>query len=149
MVNTLTASLIDTNILVYANNKDSQFHAVCKSIAANAVNGQIEAVVAVQNLVELYAVITDKRRVEHPLSPIKAKELIGFYKKSNIRIIAPTPQTIDTITGLIEKHSPKSQSIFDYLLAATMMDNGVYTIHTANSNHFEHFESITVINPLL
>lgn len=59
-----------------------------------------------------------------------------------------TANLIDTITGLIEKHSPKSQSIFDYLLVATMMDNGVYTIHTANSNHFEHFEFITVINPL-
>lgn len=147
-MNTLTASLIDTNILVYANNKDSQFHAICKSIVEKAINGDIEAAIAVQNLVELYAVITDKRRVENPLSPVKAKELIGFYKSSNIRIIAPTPQTVDIIAKLIEKHSPKAQSIFDYLLVATMMDNSVYGIYTVNSEHFKHFDSITVINPL-
>jgi predicted nucleic acid-binding protein len=97
MVNTLTASLIDTNILVYANNKDSEFHSVCKSIVKKSINGDIRAAVAVQNLIELYAVITDKRRVENPLSPIKAKELIEFYKDSDIRIIAPSSLTIATI----------------------------------------------------
>ena len=140
--------MIDTNILVYANNKDSQFHTICKSIIEKAIKGEVEAVISVQNLIELYAVITDKRRVEHPLSPIKAKELIEFYKESNIRIIAPKPQTIDTVVALIASHSPKSQSIFDYLLAATMMDNSVYGIYTVNSEHFKHFDSITVINPL-
>jgi predicted nucleic acid-binding protein len=140
--------LIDTNILIYANNKDSQFHVVCKSIVEKSINGDIKAAIAVQNLVELYAVITDKRRVENPLSPVKAKKLIGFYKNSNIRIIAPTPQTVETIAGLIEKHSPKAQSIFDYLLVATMLDNGVHAIYTANSDHFKYFDSITVINPL-
>ncbi|MBI5212088.1 MAG: PIN domain-containing protein, partial [Nitrospirae bacterium] len=118
--------MIDTNILVYANNKDSQFHTICKAIIEKAIKGEVEAVISVQNLIELYAVITDKRRVEHPLSPIKAKELIEFYKESAIRIIVPKPQTIDTVLALIANHSPKSQSIFDYLLAATMMDNGVH-----------------------
>lgn len=144
----MTANLIDTNILVYANNEDSQFHSICKSIVGKAVNGKIKAAVAVQNLIELYAVITDKRRVEHPLAPTKAKELIEFYKGSNIKVIAPTSQTIDTVARLIEKHSPKSQSIFDYLLAATMLDNGVHGIYTANSEHFKHFDSIKVTNPL-
>jgi predicted nucleic acid-binding protein len=148
MVNTLTTSLIDTNILVYTNNKDSQFHAICKSIVEKSINGDIEAAIAVQNLVELYAIITDKRRVENPLSSVKAKELIEFYKNSNIRIIAPTTQTVETIAGLIEKYSPKAQSIFDYLLVATMLDNSVYAIYTANSDHFKHFDSITVVNPL-
>lgn len=140
--------MIDTNILVYANNKDSEFHSTCKPVVEKAIKSEIGAVVAIQNLIELYAVLTDKRRVERPLSPTKAKELIEFYKGSNIRIIAPVPQTIDTIIKLIEKHSPKSQYIFDYLLVATMLDNGVHEIYTADSEHFKHFDSITVINPL-
>lgn len=147
-MNILTANLIDTNILVYANNKDSPFHAVCKSIVEKAINGEIESAVAIQNLIEFYAVITDKRRVEHPLSPTKAKELIEFYKGNNIRIIAPMPHTIDTITKLIEKYSPKSQSIFDYFLVATMLDNSIYMIYTADSEHFKQFDSIKIINPL-
>lgn len=85
--NILTTSLIDTNILVYANNEDSQFH-------------------------------------------------------------FPTDHTIETLTGLIAKHKPRSQSVFDYLMVATMMDNAVYEIYTANSKHFKPFTFIKVINPL-
>jgi len=146
----LTANLIDTNILVYANNKDSEFHSICKTIIEKAVRGEIKATIAIQNLIELYAIITDKRKVEFPLSPAKAKELIGFYRDgNNIRIIAPGVKTIDTLAELIEKHSPKAQSVFDYFLVATMLDNGVHGIYTANSQHFKHFDSIRVVNPLV
>jgi len=141
--------LIDTNILVYANNKDSEVHAICKAVVEKAVNGEIEAATSIQNLIELYAVITDKKRVEHPLTPEQAKELIGFYQENNhIRIIVPTPHTVGTIKQLIEKHAPKSQSIFDCLLVATMLDNGIHTVYTADSNDFKKFDSITIINPL-
>ncbi len=141
--------MIDTNILVYAHNKDSEFHSDCKSIVAKAVKNEIKAVIAVQNLIELYAIITDKRRVKHPLSPEKAKELIQFYRWNNsIRIIAPLPDTIDTVLKLVAKHHPKSQSVFDYLLAATMIENGIHGIYTANSADFKHFKEITVINPM-
>lgn len=66
MENTLTVSLLDTNILVYANNEDSPFHIPCKALVEKAINGQFRVAIAIQNLIELYAVITDKRRVEHP-----------------------------------------------------------------------------------
>lgn len=149
MENILTASLIDTNILVYANNKDSPFHAICKALVGRAVNGKLKAALSVQNLIELYAVITDKRRVEHPLSPVKANELVIFYKNQPyIQIITPNSQTLDTVTRLLAKYHPKSQSIFDCFLAATMIDNEVYKIYTANSDHFKPFSSITTINPL-
>lgn len=29
-----------------------------------------------------------------------------------------------------------------------MLDNRIHNIYTANSNHFEHFDSITIINPM-
>ena len=150
MENILTASLIDTNILVYANNEDSPFHSKCKTVVERAVNGKIKAAVSTQNLVELYAVITDKRRVEHPLSPAKATELVNFYKaQENIQIIAPTVQTLGTLTSLIEEHKPKAQSIFDLFLVASMMDNNIHEIYTANSDHFKPFTPIIkTINPL-
>jgi len=150
MENTLTTSLLDTNILVYANNEDSPFHGICKAIVERAVNGETRAAVSVQNLIELYAVITDKKRVEHPLSPAKAAELVNFYKdQHNIQIIAPTVRTLETLTGLIKEHKPKAQSVFDLFIVATMMDNGVQAIYTVNSDHFKPFApAIKTINPI-
>ena len=146
----MTESLIDTNILVYANNKDSEFHTTCKSIVTKSVKGGIKAAVAIQNLVELYAIITDKRRVENPLTPKKAKDLIEFYNgNENIRIIAPNTGTLDIFMKIISQHNIKSQSVFDLFLVATMLDNNIQGIYTANSKDFERFKDITVINPLV
>ncbi len=99
MENTLTVSLLDTNILIYANNEDSPFHFTCKALVEKAISSQIRAAIAIQNLIELYAVITDKKRVEHPLSPLKAKELIDFYKDQEaIQCITPEYKTFNTVT---------------------------------------------------
>ena len=146
----MTASLIDTNILVYANNADSPFHSKCKALVEKAVSGSLQTAISVQNLIELYAVITDKRRVERPLPPVKAKELIEFYQHNEkIQVIIPKSETLSTILKLIAKHKPKAQSIFDYLLVATMTDNNIYEIYTANTDHFKPFTSIRAINPIL
>ena len=147
--NTLTKSLIDTNILVYAYNVDSPFHEKAKRIIQKAFKGEIPIAVSVQNLVELYAVITDKRRVEHPLSPSRASDLVDFYKyHENIQVIAPTGRTLEILTGLIQKHKPRGQSIFDFLLAAKMIDNDIREIYTSNTTHFKPFDIIKAINPL-
>ena len=146
MENILTAVLIDTNILVYANNKDSPFHETSRRLAEDVLNGNIKAVLAVQNLVELYAIITDKKRVEHPLTHDKARRLIELYE-NHIVIIHPTHQTIRTLVKLIGMYKPSAQSIFDCLLAATMLDNNINKIYTGNSKHFEPFDFITVTNP--
>jgi predicted nucleic acid-binding protein len=62
MVNTLTTSLIDTNILVYASNEDSLYHTGYKDLVTKAINGSILCAIAFQNLVEFYAVMTDKTK---------------------------------------------------------------------------------------
>jgi len=142
--------LIDTNILVYANNEDSEYHKVSKDLIEKAVNGDIEVALSIQNLFEFYAIITDKRRIEHPLSPKYAKELIEFYKVNEfIKVIYPLPNTITTVTKLIERYKPKGQSIFDYLLVATMNDYSIPQIYTSNTKHFEVFDFIKTINPFI
>ncbi len=52
---------------------------VSKKLIEDALNGNIEAVLSIQNLIELYAIITDKKRVEHPLSCDKAKRIVELY----------------------------------------------------------------------
>lgn len=146
MENILTAGLIDTNILVYANNQDSPFHRTSQRLVEQALNRNIKAVLAVQNLAELYAIITDKKRVEHPLNYDTAKKLIEFYE-NHITVIHQTQHTVRTLTKLIGMYKPSAQSIFDCLLTATMLDNSIHKIYTGNSKHFELFDFISVVNP--
>lgn len=150
MGNTLQPSLLDTNILVYANNADSPFHIKCKALVESVLSGDISGFVTVQNLMELYAVITDRRRVAHPLTPAEASGLIRFYVETpNLSVIAPDVTTLPLLYGLIRRISPQAQSIFDLLLIAVMLEHGISTIYTANTRHFIPFQELTVINPTL
>lgn len=144
----MTASLFDTNVLVYANNADSPFHTPCRVLVEKAISGGMEAAIAVQNLVELYAVITDKRRVERPLSPDDGRKLIEFYATiDSLRIIYPSAKSLSILTTLMAEQKPKSQHIFDFILIATMMENSISEIYTYNGDHFKSFKAIVVSRP--
>lgn len=148
MENDLTACLLDSNILVYANNVDSPFHTPCKKLVEGAINRRFPAYIAHQNLLELYAVVTDKRRVENPLAPEDATSLINFYLTArNISVLYPSPATFCVLEKLIKDHRPLSHAIFDLVLVALMIENGITTIHTANTRHFSNFKEITAVSP--
>lgn len=51
--------LIDTNILVYAFNLDSEFNNQAMRIMDDAINGEIKAFIAEKSLYEFFAIITD------------------------------------------------------------------------------------------
>lgn len=148
MENDLTHCLLDSNILVYANNMDSPFHKPCKKLVDDAIKGRFPAFIAHQNLLELYAVVTDKRRVEKPLTPECANSLINFYLTArNISILYPSPATFSALGKLIADHAPLSHGIFDLVLVALMIENDITTIHTANTRHFSNFKEITAVSP--
>ncbi len=73
--------------------------------------------------------------------------ILEFYRANeSTKIIHPLPQTITTVAGLIETYKPKGQSIFDYLLVATMKDHAISQIYTSNTKHFKAFDFLKVIN---
>ena len=148
MESELTTCLFDSNILVYANNMDSPFHEPSKKLVEEVLNCRFKGVIAHQNLLELYAVVTDKRRVEKPLTPECAKKLIDFYLSArNISIIYPSPATFSILGKLIEKYAPTSHGIFDFVLVALMIEHNIKTIITANISHFSNFGEITAVSP--
>src|SRR3990167_6028037 len=57
--------LIDTNVLVYAHNQDSPFHKQSLSLVKAAIAGEFRGVLAEQNLVEFYSIVTDKSRIKN------------------------------------------------------------------------------------
>jgi predicted nucleic acid-binding protein len=50
--------LLDTNILVHAHNRASQFHRKAADIIKKALQGEIEAYITPQILYEFFAVVT-------------------------------------------------------------------------------------------
>ncbi|MFH0775095.1 MAG: PIN domain-containing protein [bacterium] len=145
-----TTYLIDSNILVYSYDINSPYHKKAKELMDRKVFlGKINACIAHQTLYEFYAVITDPKRVVSPLNPVKANEVIEAYQKAvNLRKIFPLSTTLKTTIDLLKKYSVSKQTIFDLVLIATMLDNGIKGIYTANEVHFKPFDFLEVINPI-
>lgn len=138
--------LFDTNVLVYAHNFDSTFHHYALSIVKDVVEGRLKGVLAEQNLLEFYSIITDHKRVPNPLSPKEARELIKDYLHSPFEIILPNQETGEILLSLCQENNIKNGEIFDVYLAATCISNNVKTILTANVKDFKNLAVIKVID---
>lgn len=139
--------LVDTNILIYSDDVSSIFHQEAKRLIEDNIDAG-SLVLSQQNLTEFFAITTDPRRSPKPQSANDRKILIANWLKSGIfRLILPTPNTMVVLYGLIEKFPASGQDIFDVYLAATMLDNGIKTIYTADTKIFSKL-GLRAINPL-
>jgi predicted nucleic acid-binding protein len=139
--------LLDTNILVHAAGAQSIRHIKSKELRDQAVTGEFEACIAAQVLTEFYAVVTDPRRFQPPLTPNQAQRELRAYLSTSLKLILPKETTVTRMLNLLGPRSVRSGKIFDVFLVATMLDNGVRRIYTENINDFKSIDEIEAINP--
>ena len=140
--------LLDTNILVYAINTTSQYHSKCNAIRKKAISGELQSCITPQIISEFYAITTDPKRVEHPLTKEEAVgEIENYIRSENVIKILPRPDSFTRIIDLLKRYNVSRQQIFDLLLVATMLSNNIKRICTYNQNDFILFSEIEVISP--
>jgi len=139
--------LLDTNVLVYATNEDSPFHAQARRIVERALSGELPAAITPQVLAEYYAVVTDPRRVEHPLTPAEARRQVEALLAGAIRLLPLNEGTSRRLVELGERYGIRAQEIYDAQVVAAMLEGGIPQIWTANVQDFERYREIEVHNP--
>lgn len=142
--------LLDSNILVYAYNEDSPCHKKAKEIRNKSLSGEIKGCITPQNLYEFYAIVTDSRRANNPLTPDSAAIEVKNYYDSRIKKVYPLENTFLKVVELVKRYQITKQNIHDIHLLATMLDNGIDGIYTRNEEHFKRLckdEGIELINP--
>ncbi|MBM3149679.1 MAG: PIN domain-containing protein [Chloroflexi bacterium] len=139
---------IDTNILVYASNEDSLHHAKAKAVIQSINDGDLPACLSTQVLAEFFATVTNSRKVARPLKPGQAAEAVEGYLDSDILKLAPNEDILRLTLALAEQHQVIGPDIFDAQIVATMLQNRVRTIYTANTDDFKKYSEIKTVNPL-
>lgn len=140
--------LLDSNVLIYAHNSSSPFHKMARSILNDALTGRIEGCVSFQNLYEVYSIITDPKRVGKPLSIKDARKLLLVYLNAdNLPKIYTKSTNLAVTIELLKSMEAKKQQIFDLVLVATMIENDIGGIYTADETFFKKFKFLEVINP--
>ncbi|MGB5593384.1 MAG: hypothetical protein WBM32_05490 [Crocosphaera sp.] len=93
---------MDTNILVYAHDESSVYHVDSADLLKLAIENKIQGVLAEQNIVELYRILTNSVAMKgESLTPSQTTNLINnIYLNDNFEIIYPTASTINKILDI-------------------------------------------------
>lgn len=137
--------LVDTNILVYSVNGSSIYHEKAKLFLENYFPKR-EITLSIQNLVEFFATVTNKKHFPVPMPVTKAIENLELFSVSS-KTILDNLKTGFTLISLLKKHPVLAQDIHDLHLAAVMIDNNIDTIYTADPKIFSRL-GLKAINPL-
>lgn len=132
--------LVDTNILIYAFDRSSPFHVSAREIIVEVIKKSKGILVAQQNLIEFCNVL--HRQYDIPVKEV-AKDAENIMR--DFGVIAPLSTTFHLFLSLLENNQHLYP--FDLYLAATMLDNKITHIITANERDFAFIDGIVVHNP--
>jgi predicted nucleic acid-binding protein len=140
--------LLDTNILVHAYNKSSPNQQKAADIIKKAMQGEIEAYLTPQVLYELFAVITNPKRIEKPLPIREAADLcIDLWECNEIEKVNPSKVAPTQVFKLAKTLKLSKAKIFDCILAVAAKENAVEAIYTENVGDFKGYIFVKAINP--
>ena len=131
--------LVDTNILVYAEDKRSEFHERSNRLLFHS---DYELITTSKNISEFLSVVTTLKH--NPLPINEALEEVEKIKQ-NFTIFYPTEYTFAVFQNLLIKYQPKGLIIHDYEIASIGIANGVTKIATVNTKDFFTIEEISLI----
>lgn len=142
---------LDTNLLVYAHNTASPFHAQARAFIEDVMNerddeGQLAICIPAQVFMEFLNVIT-WHRLEAPLPLADATQIVQDYLDTGVTILYPQPTQLNTLLDLLKSVTTRKK-VFDVALAATLKDHSIADLYTVNTKDFKEFEFLDVKNPL-
>lgn len=142
---------LDTNLLVYAHNTASPFHAQAKVFVEQMMNtrdaeGNLSVCLPAQVLMEFLNVIT-WHRLESPLPLVEAVKIVQDYLATGVTILYQQPTHLDTLLNLLKSVTTRKK-VFDVALVATLKDHGIPGLYTVNTKDFGEFTFLDAKNPL-
>jgi toxin-antitoxin system PIN domain toxin len=140
---------IDTNILVYAADKHSQFHRACNAWL-NRRRLQSSAWYLTWPIVyEFLRVATHPRIMRRPWSAPKAWEFVtALLASPGISVLVPTPRHADVADEVISEFPDLAANILhDAHTAILMREHGIKQICTRDTD-FSRFPFLEIVDPL-
>ena len=140
-------TVIDTNILVYAANRDSEFHEVCRERIKTYCESASPWFLSWPICYEFLRVVT------HPAIPTKSWTLGAawhfletIFDCPSVGILLPTGQHAAILGNYYCAAACRGNILHDVHTAALMREHGIREICTRDT-HFHRFPNLTVIDP--
>ena len=132
---------IDSNILVYALNKDLPEHFPCKELLIDIINGN--ELVSIPSVVFMECFHALVKSYKYKEGEVK-KRLIAIIDSKNINVLTISTSSILLAFEIAEKYKTGGR---DSLIAANLMENKIQEIYSHDSD-FDKIRLMKRIDPI-
>ena len=132
---------LDSNILVYALNKDIPEHLLCKELLINIVNGK--ELVSIPSIVFMESFHALVKAFKYKVAEVK-KRLIAIIDSKNINVLDISTSSILFAFEIAEKYETGGR---DSLIAASLLENKIQEIYSHDSD-FDKILLLKRIDPI-
>ncbi|MCA1754286.1 MAG: PIN domain-containing protein [Spirochaeta sp.] len=140
---------LDTNILLYAVNRDCPEHRACRELVDAALREPEVWIVAEQVWFELYRLLRNPAVLGKPLGASQAADLVSWYRNSSGWMqCAWSPRLMKQLQAHWAHEQFPARRSFDLILAVTLKAHGVNVLYTRNTKDFADLGYFAVIDPL-
>ena len=139
---------LDTNLLVYAHRRDSEWHDEAAACVREFAEGIASWALPWPCLHEFFAIVTHERIYSPSSSSGAAIEQIGAWLESpSVVLLAETPGYWEVLARLTERSKVTGPRIHDARIAALCIHHGVRELLSADRD-FSRFLPLKTRNPL-
>jgi uncharacterized protein len=140
---------VDTNVLVYAANRDLTEHRPCRQLLEDWRYGSETWCTTWSVLYEFLRVVTHPRVFSHPWSLTDAWSFVAAVLDSpSHRVLLPTSRHEDLAALTVEEFPElRGNVLHDAHIAVLMREHGVERLYTRDTD-FRRFPFLTVLDPL-
>lgn len=142
---------VDAMIWIYGQNRKSGYYSYCRKVRNLIAGGEFKSCIALQTTTEIVNVVANPRSYRSPENHMElpaALDLVSeVLKTPNLKLILPTPDTLQSTIALCRKYDLKHRHWYDAVLAATLLEHGVHVLYTMNEKDFLPITELSLINP--
>jgi len=140
---------LDTNILVYAHRRDSEWHEVAKKSVRLLAEGVENWAIAWPSIHEFLAIVSHERIYSPPSSIEKAlDQVLAWLESPNLTLLSEGEGYVEVLGKLIRGAKIIGPRIHDARIAALCLSWNVTELWTADRD-FGRFPSLRTRNPLI
>lgn len=137
---TTVTSFVDTNVLVYAEDKNAKGkHEIARDLVVELWRTR-EGVLSVQVLQEFFVNVT--RKIKHPLTTTRALEIVREYLTWRV-----VDNTGALLVAAVDLHQKAHMSFWDAMVVQAAINGGCERLYSEDLNDGQRFGSVQVSNP--